>query len=207
MDIAKNLLGFITHITRVQDGCIIFPNFRKSIALVTQQPMHVPNEAQVLLVPARLADGAAPFFYSLEYFHLHPAEADRRALGEATDELVEELLGADLQLEGVAAVLDADVEQVEGEQGDVGITVVDVVDDSNGGLAGGGALFGVDQVCDLEIQGQVGLVVFGAAGGLDEALELGRSVAAPSSPWVAGGRSCAGRLHRDGLLRVKVELL
>lgn len=169
--------------------------------------MHVPDEAQILLIPARLANSAAPFFYSFENLHLHPAEADRRALGEATDELVEELFGADLQLEGVATVLNTDVQQVQGEQGDVGVAVVDVVNDSHGGLAWGAALFGIDQVGDLEIQGQVGLVVLGAAGRLNEALELGRSVAAPSSPWVAGGRPCAGRLHRDGRLRVKVELL
>jgi hypothetical protein len=35
-----------------------------------------------------------------------------RALGEAANELIEELLGADLEVEGVAAVLDADVEEL-----------------------------------------------------------------------------------------------
>lgn len=186
------------HITGVQDGRVIFPDLGKCVALIAQQPMHVPNEAQILLVPTRLADGAAPFFYGLEYLHLHPAEADRRTLGEAADELVEELFGANLQLKGVATVLDADIEQVEGEHGDGGVAVVDVVDDGHSGLARGGALFGVDQVGDLEVQGQVGLIVLGAAGGLDEALELGGSVTTPSSPGVPGGRPCAGRLHRDG---------
>jgi len=35
-----------------------------------------------------------------------------RALGEAADELVEKLLGADLKVERVGAVLDADVEEL-----------------------------------------------------------------------------------------------
>lgn len=157
--------------------------------------MHIPDEPQILLVPARLADGTAPFFYGLEDLHLHPAVPDGRALREAADELVEELLGADLQLEGVAAVLDADVEQIQGEHGDIGVAVVDVVNDGDGGLAGGRALLGVDEVGDLEVQGEVGLVVLRTAGGLDEALELRRDVAAPSSPRVPGGRPCAGRLH------------
>jgi hypothetical protein len=33
----------------------------------------------------------------------------RRTLGESADELVEKLLGADLQMERIAAVLDTDV--------------------------------------------------------------------------------------------------
>lgn len=134
--------------------------------------MHIPNETQVFLVPARLADGAAPFFYSLEYFHLNPAEADWRTLWEAADKLVEKLLSTNLQLKWVATVLDADIEQIQGEQRDVGVAVVDVVDYSHGGFARGRALFGIDEVGDLEIQGQVGLVVLGAAGGLDKSLEL-----------------------------------
>lgn len=40
------------------------------------------------------------------------------ALREATDELIEELLGADLEVKRVAAVLDADVEELcNGERG------------------------------------------------------------------------------------------
>jgi hypothetical protein len=38
----------------------------------------------------------------------------RWALGETADEFIEELLGADLEVEGVAAVLDADVEELWG---------------------------------------------------------------------------------------------
>lgn len=159
--------------------------------------MHITDKAQVLLIPARLADSAAPFFYSLQDLHLHPAVADGRALGKPPDKLVEELLGADLQVEGIAAVLDTDVQQVEGEQGDIGITVVNVVDDGHRSLAWGGTLLGIDKVGDFEVQGEVGLVILRAAGGLDEALELGGWVTTPSSPRVPGGRSCAGRLHHE----------
>lgn len=159
--------------------------------------MHVPDEAQVLFVPARLADSAPPFFYRLQYLHLHPTVTDRRPLGEPTDELIEKLLGADLQVERVAAVFNAEVEQAEGEQGHVGVAVVDVVHNGHGGLARGAALLGVDDIDNLEVEGEVGLVVLGATGGLDVALQLRRCVAAPASPWVPGGRSCAGRLHRE----------
>lgn len=189
-----------THITWIQNSSIIFPNFRKRISLVAQQPVHIPNETQVLLVPTRFANGAPPFFNCLQYLHLHPTVANGRALGKPPDELIKELLGADLQVERVAAVLDADVEEAEGEQGDIGVAMVDIVDDGHGGLARGAALLGVDEVGDLEVEGEVGLVVLGATGGLDEALQLRRCVAAPASPRVPGGRSCAGRLHREQLV-------
>lgn len=162
--------------------------------------MHIPDEAQVLLVTACFADGAPPFFYSFKNLHLHPAVSNRRAFWEATNKLIEEFLGADLQVEGIATVLDADVKQAQSQYGHTGIAVVHIVDDGHGGFAWGGALLGVDQVGDLEVEGQVWLVVFGAAGALDEALELGGSMP-PSSPWVSGGRSCAGRLHRDSRSR------
>lgn len=189
-------MGEQTHIARVQDGSIVSPDLGESIALVTEQPVHIPDEAHVLLVAAGLADGAAPLLDGLENLHLHPAVAHWRALGEPADELVEELLCADLEVEGVAAVLDTDVEQVEGQQGDIGIAVVDVVDDGDGSLARGGALLGVDEVRDLEVQGEVGLVVLRAAGSLDEALELRGGMAAVSPPLVSCGGPGARRLHR-----------
>lgn len=101
-------------------------------------------------------------------------------------------------MERVAAVLDADVEQVEGKQRDVGIAVVDVIDDGHRGLSRGGTLFGVDQVGDLEVQGQVGLVVVGTAGGRDEALKLGRCRAAHLGPPVTRGVAGRRRLHVAG---------
>lgn len=38
----------------------------------------------------------------------------RRALGETANELIEKLLGADLEVERVAAVLNADIEELQG---------------------------------------------------------------------------------------------
>lgn len=58
--------------------------------------MHIANEAQILPVFGRDADGGAPFFDKLEDAVLDASGSDGRALGEATDELVEEVLGANL---------------------------------------------------------------------------------------------------------------
>ena len=68
----------------------------------------------------------------------------RRALRETADELVEELFGADLEVEWIAAVLDADIEELcggelqvgsggaalsytERKKGDVLVAMVDIV--------------------------------------------------------------------------------
>lgn len=162
--------------------------------------MHVPDEAQVLLVSARLANRAAPFLNGFEDLELDAGGADRGPLGKAAYQLIEKLLCADLEVEGEAAVLDADVEQVEGEQRNVGVAVVNVVDNGHGGLSRGGTLLGVDQVGDLEVQGQVGFVVVGTAGGRDEALKLGRGRAAHLGPPVARGIAGRRRLHVAGVL-------
>jgi hypothetical protein len=62
-------------------------------------------------------------------------------------------------VEGVAAVLDANVEQGQGEHRDIGIAVIDVLHNGDSSLAWSIALFGVDQVGDFEIQRQIGLKV------------------------------------------------
>ena len=189
-----------TYITRVKHSRILPSDFGEGVPLITQQAVHVPDEAQVLLVPARLANRTAPFFDSLEDLELNAGRADRGSLGKAAYQLIEELLGADLEVEGVTAVLDANVEKVEGEQGHVGVSVVDVVDNGHGGFSRSGTLLGIDQVGDLEVQGQVGLVVVGAAGGRDEALKLGRGRAAHLGEPVARGIAGRCRLHVAGVL-------
>lgn len=165
--------------------------------------MHVPDEAQVVLVAARLANGHAPLLDGLENLGLHAGGADRRALGEAADELIEKLLGGDLEVKGVAAVLDANIEQVEGEQGDVGVALVDVVDNGRGSLARRRALFAVDEVRDLEVERQVGLVVVRAARRVDVPLDLRRRLAAVLAPAVAGSRTSRGCLHGAGLMTLR----
>lgn len=157
--------------------------------------MHVADEAEVVLVARRLADGAAPFFDCLEDLVLDASAAYGRAFWEAADELIEELLCRDLEVEWVATVLDAVVEEVEGEKGDILVAVVDVVDNGDGSLARGGALFCIYEVADLQVEGEIGLVVLGAAGARDEALELGGSRYAELVPAVARRRSGRGGLH------------
>jgi hypothetical protein len=71
--------------------------------------MHVPNESKILLVPRSHADGRPPFLYELEYFHLSSGGVNGRSFGESTDKLIEELLGADLEVECVAAIFDANI--------------------------------------------------------------------------------------------------
>ena len=72
--------------------------------------MHIPYEAKVLLVPRSLTYCLPPFLYQLKDPTLHPGCVDGRTFGKAADKLVEELLCADLKVEGVSAILDTDVE-------------------------------------------------------------------------------------------------
>ena len=74
--------------------------------------MHVSYEPKVVLVPRCLAYCLPPFFYQLEDLVLNTRRVHRGALGESADKLVEEFLGADLKVERVAAVLDADIEEL-----------------------------------------------------------------------------------------------
>lgn len=83
---------------------------------------------------------------------------------EATDEFVQEILCAYLKVESIAAVLDTDVEQGQSEHGDIGIAVVNVLHNGDGGFARGISLLSIDQVGDLEVEGQVWLEVLRVAG-------------------------------------------
>lgn len=156
--------------------------------------MHVPDEAQIISVPARVANRHAPFLNQLKDLVLDAGRPNWRALRESPHQLVEELLCADLQVEGVAAVFDADIEQAEGEQGNIGVAVVDEADNGCGSLARGGALLAVDEVRNLEVERQIGLVVFGAAGSLDEAQELRRG-AANVAPAIASRGASRSSFH------------
>jgi hypothetical protein len=74
--------------------------------------MHVPYKSQIVLVARCLAYCLPPFFYQFEDPTLYACRMHRRALWKAADELIEELLGADLEMKSVPAVLDADVEEL-----------------------------------------------------------------------------------------------
>ena len=103
---------FLTYITGIEHCSIIPAHFRKGVALVAEQPVHVPNKAQVLLVPTRLAYRTPPLLNGFQDLGLNAGWSDRRSLGEPSDELIEELLGADLKMKGVTAILHANVEQL-----------------------------------------------------------------------------------------------
>lgn len=161
-----------SYVAGIQYGRMISAHFRKCIAFVAEQPMHVSDEPQVLFVSACLAYCTPPFFYSLQYLHLHPRRSYRRPFGEPSDQLIKKLFGTDLQVKGIATVLDTDVEQIQGKHCDVGVAVVDIAHDSHGSLARSRALLGVDEVGNLKIKGQIWFVVLGTASGLYESLEL-----------------------------------
>lgn len=87
-----HLLGRLQVVGRVEHGGIFAPDGRELVALEVQQAVHVADEAQILAVLARLADGASPFFNQLEDLVLHAGVANGRPLGEASHELVQKSL-------------------------------------------------------------------------------------------------------------------
>jgi len=106
--------------------------------------MHVSDETQILLVATGFAYRHAPFLDSLENLGLHSGCSQRRSLRKPADKLVEEFLGADLQVERVTAILDAYIEEAEGQERNIRISVVDVADDHGSRLARGRSLLAVD---------------------------------------------------------------
>jgi hypothetical protein len=74
--------------------------------------MHIPYVREVLLVLAVHANGILPFVDELENLVHWRGREGRWALGEASDELVEEVLGRHLEVHGVSAVLDERVNEL-----------------------------------------------------------------------------------------------
>lgn len=74
--------------------------------------MHIPNETKVLFVPRSLAYCLSPFFDRLEYSVLDPGGADGGPLWKAPDQFIEEFFGADLQMKGIPAIFDANIQQL-----------------------------------------------------------------------------------------------
>lgn len=87
-------------------------DLREHVALVEQETVHVPDKPQILLIPRSLADSLSPLLDRLQDPVLHPRGSHRRPLREPSHQLIQEFLRADLKLEGVAAILDADVEEL-----------------------------------------------------------------------------------------------
>jgi hypothetical protein len=91
----------------------------KRLTLITQQPMHIPNMHQILLMLGMHTERILPLMDELEDLG-HGGRRERRwSLGEPTDELVEKVFGRDLEVEGVAAVFDEDVEELARGEGRV----------------------------------------------------------------------------------------
>ena len=72
--------------------------------------MHVPDETQVLLVARCLADSLPPLLDRLQDAVLDPGGSHRRPLGEPANQFIQEFLCANLEMERVSAVFDANVE-------------------------------------------------------------------------------------------------
>jgi hypothetical protein len=85
----------------------------KKRTLVAQQPMHVPNMYQILLMLTRHANRMLPLMHQFQDLLHRRRREGWRSLRETTDEFVEEFFRADLEVEGVAAVFDEDVEELE----------------------------------------------------------------------------------------------
>lgn len=78
--------------------------------------MHVSDEAQILLVPRSLTYGHPPFFNLLQYSHLYAGRSYGRSLGKASHKLVEKLLGTDLKMKCISAILDAYIQKLPARQ-------------------------------------------------------------------------------------------
>lgn len=102
----------ITYIARVQDRGVFPADFWEHVALVEQQTVHIPNEPQVLLIPRCLTDGLPPLLNRLQDAVLHPGGPHGRPLGEPAHQFIQELLCTNLEMEGVSAVLDGNVEEL-----------------------------------------------------------------------------------------------
>ena len=84
--------------------------------------MHVSYISQVLLVPRCLTYCLPPFLYGFQDLHLNPGRPYGWSFGEASNKLIEEFFGGYLEMEGIAAVLDANVKQLCSNQQVVQIT-------------------------------------------------------------------------------------
>jgi hypothetical protein len=124
--------------------------------------MHVTYKAEILLVPGSLTYCSPPFFNGLQNLHLHSCRSNRGPFGESSNKLIKELFSTDLEMERVSAIFDANIEEAKSKQRDVGVSVVDEIDDANSCFSRRIPFLGIDKVCDLEIHSEIGLELFGA---------------------------------------------
>lgn len=98
-----------TYVTWVQDRSVLATNFGEGITLVEQEAMHIPNKTQILLVSGGLTDSLPPFLNRLQDAMLDSRGSHGGTFGEPSDQFIEKLFCADLEVEFVSAVLDANV--------------------------------------------------------------------------------------------------
>jgi hypothetical protein len=84
------------------------------LAFIAKKPMHVPDVDEILLVFAGCADGEFPFVDKLKDPSHGRRRIYRRLLREPPHELVEKVFCSNLEVKRVAAVLDEDIEELEG---------------------------------------------------------------------------------------------
>ena len=87
-------------------------DFGEHVAFVEQETMHIPYKPQILFISRRLTDRLSPFFDRFQNAVLYPRRPHRGPLGEPPDQFIQELLRANLEMEGVAAILDTNVKQL-----------------------------------------------------------------------------------------------
>lgn len=86
----------MTYIIWIQYGCVLHPNLREQVALVRQQSMHIPNEAEIFFVARCLTYCLPPLFDRLEYSVLDSGGSYGGPLRKSSNQLIEKFLGADL---------------------------------------------------------------------------------------------------------------
>lgn len=79
--------------------------------------MHIPYETKVLFVPRSLTYCLSPLLDSLEDSVLDPGGAYGGPLWKAPDQFIEEFFGADLQMKGISAIFDANVQKLHSKLG------------------------------------------------------------------------------------------
>lgn len=104
------------YIAGIENGSILPSDLREHIALVAQQPVHISYEAEVFFIPRSLTYRHPPLLYGLQYSHLYAGWPNGRSFGESSNQFIEELLGADLEMECVSTIFDTDIQQLDHSQ-------------------------------------------------------------------------------------------
>jgi hypothetical protein len=103
-------------------------NFTESVSFKGQQPVHISYIPQVFFPSRVRADRLFPGVDQLENACHDRSWEGRRPFRKPTDEFIEELFRADLQMKSVSAHLNEGVEEGESQHGDMGVSMIDESD-------------------------------------------------------------------------------